>query len=106
MATPKRPALDDRDLARIHFSPVCTYCAHWLPGDGHHCAGAFPRGGPEIPDVIWNGVPGKASGYFHTRPVAGDHGVVFTLAEGVKRTPANAKLLDAYLAAQQGEKPH
>lgn len=91
--------LDDSTVSGTtpRFSPVCTYCAHWVPGDGHHCAGAFPRGGPTIPEAIWNGTPGKVSGFYHTLPVRGDHGVTFRPEKGAK---VPAKLMAAYQAAQ------
>lgn len=45
------------------FPPVCSFCAHWDPTKGRHCA-AFPS--TRIPDQIWDGLA------FHLRPVGGE----------------------------------
>lgn len=98
MATaPKRPMMNDRDLARIHFSPVCTYCEYWQAGDGTTCA-AYPT---RIPDAIWSGKSMHLTAYGGEKRDKAGQPIVFAPAAGVKRNPANAKLLDAYTAAHK-----
>jgi hypothetical protein len=89
--------LDDRELSKIHFSPVCSYCAHWQPEYERHCA-AFPegKGQKHIPDRVWYGQA------FHVEPVGGEQvdargkPITFQPGRRVNRSPDNAALLDAY----------
>lgn len=62
----------DRGLDIPHYSPVCTYCRHWLAY--RQCA-AFPA---EIPMAIWAGLE------THERPFPGDHGIRFEAVPGAK----------------------
>lgn len=66
--------IDDSELDRNYFSPVCSHCKHYdaenveLP---ERCK-AFFEG---IPDEIW---AGKND---HKKPYKGDHGIQFEPAE-------------------------
>ncbi|WP_048138692.1 hypothetical protein [Methanosarcina horonobensis] len=61
--------LDDSSDAEIIYSPVCSYCKHFLwKGRGIHECDAFPEG---IPDEIWRGDND------HKKPYPGDHGTQF-----------------------------
>jgi hypothetical protein len=82
-----------RDAA---FSDVCTFCAHWDPIAGRHCA-AYPR--KEIPTAIWDDL-----GDLHLRP-RGDEAldeagqpIVFALHPAVSMATLQAANPD--LAAQ------
>lgn len=71
-------AEDEADADELLLSPVCTWCVHWKPGDGRHCAGAYPRDGAPIPLPIWRGAVTHVRAY----PSAAhptDHGVHFDL---------------------------
>ena len=90
--------LDDRELYKMHYSPVCTYCAHWQPEYERHCL-AFPEGKTQknhIPDRVWYGDS------FHVEPIGGEQvdargkPITFQPLRRVKRSPENAPLLDAY----------
>lgn len=61
------------------YSPVCTYCWWWKPGDGHSCA-AYMRAN-SIPAPIWNGQN------HHTSEYRGDHGVIFVLHPDAAKNP-------------------
>jgi hypothetical protein len=74
-----------------HFSPVCTYCAHWKPADGRSCA-AFPKPN-SIPVAIWVGQNTAASGHRHTQYVRGDHGIKFEVAPDAKAGAKKAGLI-------------
>lgn len=101
--------LDDSDLSKPVFSPVCTWCKFWAPErHGHHCHGAYPVGGPDIPDAVWSGKN------YHLTHIAQptDHGVLFELhpdAEAAmkKQNPGLAKAWAAREArrAETDEKP-
>lgn len=92
--------LDDTPLAEPLYSPVCTFCKWWgaHPDRWQYCS-AYPHtAGKKIPQPIWDGTPGKPSGFFHTRAVPGDHGIVFEPVPGATLPPA---LKAAYEAAKQ-----
>lgn len=59
--------LDDSELFRHRYSPVCTWCRNRHYGPDHTCK-AFPSG---IPDEIWEGKND------HTAPYEGDRGFRF-----------------------------
>lgn len=61
--------IDDRELDRVIYSPICARCNHFnfTNPEAHVCA-AFPGG---IPYEIWSGMND------HTQPYAGDHGIRF-----------------------------
>ena len=64
--------LDDRELAKMIYSPVCNLCKHFSIvnsiDSGIHVCDAFPDG---IPDAIWRGDNN------HTKPYPGDNGIQF-----------------------------
>lgn len=64
--------IDDRELAKTIYSPVCNLCKHFsIRGSidsGVPVCNAFPDG---IPAEIWQGDNN------HTKPYPGDHGIQF-----------------------------
>lgn len=108
MAQPADGERDNEDnddlFGEVIFSPVCTWCAHWKPGDGRHCAGAYPKGvgGPQIPLAIWRG------DNLHLKHIASpnDHNVLFDLHPDAKPDAlkaANPDLYDGYMAREAGK---
>jgi hypothetical protein len=99
--TPRQPStgIDDTPLAEPLFSPVCTFCKWWgaHPDRWQFCSAWPHTAGKPIPQPIWNGTPGKVSGFYHTQEVSGDHGIVFEPVPGAKLPP---KLRAAYEAAK------
>lgn len=99
--------LDASDLSKPVFSPVCTWCKFWAPERrGHHCHGAYPVGGPDIPEPIWSGAN------YHLSHYAGDHNVYFELHPDAlsamkKQNPGLAKAWAAREAQREktGEQP-
>jgi len=63
--------LDDEDIYRGLFSPVCTFCKHKEKDNNYKCA-AFDK----IPLPIWMG------NNDHRKPYPGDHGIQFEPIEG------------------------
>ena len=59
--------LDDTEVERPVYSPVCMFCTHLGSVMGRTCE-AFPGG---IPDEIWEG-RNK-----HRKPYPGDNGIQF-----------------------------
>ena len=63
---------DDRELAKILYSPICNLCKHFsIRGSmesGIPVCFAFPEG---IPEEIWRGANK------HTKPYPGDHNIQF-----------------------------
>jgi len=58
--------LDDSELTKIIYSPVCTFCKNLLVDSERKCK-AFNL----IPDTIWEGKNN------HTKPYPGDNGIRF-----------------------------
>lgn len=61
--------LDDSELERLIYSPICSHCKHLIWPYNHlnpQCK-AFAR----IPDEIWNGE------HDHHTPFPGDNGIQF-----------------------------
>lgn len=61
------PILDDSELAKVIYSPVCMYCKHLRLEPWRTCAAFADR----IPDAIWTGEND------HREPWPGDGGVRF-----------------------------
>ncbi len=59
--------LDIDDSGTWVYSPICTYCLHWVGIPGKRKCKAFE----DIPIEIWTGLNN------HTKPYEGDHGVQF-----------------------------
>jgi len=55
--------IEQQSQPNVVSPPVCTFCDHWNPVEGRHCA-AFPSA--LIPAQIWDGVN------FHLTPVGGE----------------------------------
>lgn len=61
--------LDDSELEKVIYSPVCAFCVHYNPTrDNFRCCEAYPDG---IPAAIFEGRND------HTRSFPGDHGIRF-----------------------------
>jgi len=58
--------LDDSELDKVIYSPVCLKCKHLTDFEKHACK-AFSS----IPDEIWDGKND------HKKPYAGDNGIQF-----------------------------
>jgi hypothetical protein len=91
MAGQSGDTLDDREQTTPRYSPICTYCKHWLPGDGYHCAGAYPRGGPTIPMPIWDGRVTHVFPYPAPPAKPSDHGVHFDPHPNATKLPAKIR---------------
>jgi hypothetical protein len=60
--------IDDSELDKIIYNPVCSLCKHFrVKVEGNTCD-AFPDG---IPDEIWVGKN------YHKKSYLGDHGINF-----------------------------
>ncbi len=62
--------LDDSEVHKTIYSPVCTFCVHLINGLDRECE-AFKK----IPDDIWEGEKR------HTEPYPGDKGIRFKKRE-------------------------
>lgn len=67
--------LDDSELNKIIYSPVCARCANLTSGPDHTCK-AYKR----IPDKIWNGEDD------HKSPFPGDNGILFSSRTSAKKS--------------------
>jgi len=59
--------LDDNELEKVIYSPVCAICKHLTDATNKTCK-AFPK---EIPKTIWDG------GNNHKKPYPNDNGISF-----------------------------
>lgn len=70
--------IDDRELMRLAYSTVCTFCAHFQPDSktGRYQCATF---GSNVPDDIWYGR------HDHTTPYPGDNGIQFEPLTQIKK---------------------
>lgn len=71
---PKTLILDDRELSRTVFSPVCAYCTHLISSSERKCL-AFKN----IPTEIWSG------SITHRESYTGDGGFQFEFHSEVSK---------------------
>lgn len=89
----KRLVIDDSELAIPHFSPVCTFCAHWDADKTRQCA-AYPQ--PKgIPMRLWRGTVRHITPLGDEMKGSDGKSIVFAPIQGAKLPAAVKKAFEA-----------